>query len=57
MKFQWYRDGHPIPNARRDTLTLNHVSPSKSGSYYSCKVTTIGGSTQSGGGLLTVTSQ
>jgi hypothetical protein len=54
VKYQWYRDGHPIPNARRDTLTLNRVSPIRSGSLYSCKVTTIGGSTQSGGALLTV---
>lgn len=54
LKYQWFRDGRPIPYARQSTLTLNNVQARRAG-LYSCRVTSIGGMTMSGGGLLRVT--
>lgn len=51
--YQWYKDGRAIPGATFKQLAISNVQSVNRGSYY-CVVTTIGGSTTSGSGFLTV---
>jgi len=53
QKYQWYFNGAPIAGAVYRTLVLLSAGPRRQG-LYSCRVTTIGGSTMSGGAMLTV---
>lgn len=51
--FQWYFEGRPIAGATSRVLRLTEVSPSQRG-FYTCRVTTIGGTATSGGAFLDV---
>lgn len=37
LKFQWYKDGSPLPGATSNTLSFNPVQASHMGTYY-CKI-------------------
>lgn len=50
--YQWYHENDPIPGATRPTLRVR-ASPEAAG-YFSCVVSSIGGSSESFGALLTV---
>jgi hypothetical protein len=51
--YQWYFEGRPISGATTRVLRLFDVTPAQRG-YYSCRVTTIGGTTSTGGAFLDV---
>ncbi len=53
QKFQWFFNEHAMAGKTRPTLELNAVTSRKSG-IYACRVKTIGGTTMSGGAVLTV---
>ncbi|HMJ91340.1 MAG TPA: immunoglobulin domain-containing protein [Candidatus Acidoferrum sp.] len=51
--YQWYKDEQPIAGATGRFLRVSRAQPEDAG-FYSCAVTTIGGSRESNGALLTV---
>lgn len=51
--YQWFFEDRPIPGATSRYLRLSKIQPDQAG-FYSCAVTTIGGTTESYGALLTV---
>jgi hypothetical protein len=53
VTYQWYKDGRPIPGATGRYVRVYRAGPEDSG-FYSCVATTIGGTEESYGALLTV---
>ena len=53
QKYQWHFNGQPMPGAVYKTLVIVSAGPRRQGAY-SCRVTTIGGSTMTGGAVLMV---
>lgn len=52
-RYQWYRDGQPLPGAISRVLRIGSAQPTHQGTYY-CVVSSLGGSVQSNLGTLTV---
>jgi hypothetical protein len=55
VKYQWYHDEKKLAGAKEQTLNISNVTEKKAG-YYFCRVTTVGGSTDSGGAPLVIVS-
>jgi hypothetical protein len=54
MTYRWYFNDRAIAGAFDSTLSLNNVQLNQGG-FYSCRIKSQGGTTQSGGALLSVT--
>ena len=52
-RFQWYKDGQPLPGRTTRVMQLFRVQPAHQGTYY-CIITSIGGATESNSATLTV---
>jgi hypothetical protein len=52
-RYQWYRDGQPLPGAVSRVLHIGSAQPQHEGLYY-CVVSSAGGATESGSAALTV---
>jgi hypothetical protein len=52
-RYQWYKNGQPMPGATGRVLRLSRVQATHQGSYH-CVVTSVGGTVESNAGTLTV---
>lgn len=52
-RYQWYKNGQPVPGATSRTLRLFRVQATHQGNYH-CVVTSAGGTVESNAGTLTV---
>lgn len=52
-RYQWYKNGQPMPAAISRVLRLSRVQPAHQGSYY-CVISSVGGSVESNTATLTV---
>jgi len=52
-RFQWYKNGQPMPGVTGRVLSLSRVQTTHQG-FYHCVVTSIGGTVESNGATLTV---